>query len=127
MNSKGLILMYHRIGKVSSDPWGVTVDPATFADHLQHIQRQYEAVTLKRVAAGGESDEMPRRWVVVTFDDGYADNLHEAKPLLERYGVPATVFAVSGKIGSTTEFWWDEVQKILLEPSSLPGTLTLIV
>jgi peptidoglycan/xylan/chitin deacetylase (PgdA/CDA1 family) len=63
--------------------------------------------------------------VVVTFDDGYADNLHHARPLLERNEVPATVFLTSGAIGSSREFWWDELERILLQPGALPERLQL--
>src|SRR5690606_2172259 len=48
--------------------------------------------------------------VVVTFDDGYSDNLHTALPLLERFAVPATVFVVSGRLG--TEPWWDRLARL---------------
>jgi peptidoglycan/xylan/chitin deacetylase (PgdA/CDA1 family) len=65
--------------------------------------------------------------VVVTFDDGYADNLHNAKPLLERYGIPATVFLTTGYVGSEREFWWDELERLLLKPGTLPKVLHLRV
>jgi peptidoglycan/xylan/chitin deacetylase (PgdA/CDA1 family) len=61
--------------------------------------------------------------VVVTFDDGYADNLYGAKPLLERYDIPATAFLTVGYIGSEREFWWDELERLMLEPGRLPETL----
>jgi peptidoglycan/xylan/chitin deacetylase (PgdA/CDA1 family) len=63
--------------------------------------------------------------VVVTFDDGYANNLHNAKPLLEHYNIPATVFVTSGHIGQEREFWWDELERVLLQPKSLPEKLCL--
>jgi peptidoglycan/xylan/chitin deacetylase (PgdA/CDA1 family) len=68
---------------------------------------------------------VPDGAVVVTFDDGYADNLHNAKPLLKRYGVPATIFIPPGFLGSEKEFWWDELDRLLLQPGTLPGRLSL--
>jgi peptidoglycan/xylan/chitin deacetylase (PgdA/CDA1 family)/SAM-dependent methyltransferase len=65
------------------------------------------------------------RSVVITFDDGYADNLHNAKPLLEHYDAPATVFLATGYIGHEREFWWEELDRLLLQPGKLPEALCL--
>ena len=65
------------------------------------------------------------RSTVITFDDGYADNLHNAKPLLERYDIPATVFVVTEYIDQGREFWWDELERLLLQPGTLPESLCL--
>jgi peptidoglycan/xylan/chitin deacetylase (PgdA/CDA1 family) len=59
--------------------------------------------------------EKPR--VALTFDDGYADNLYEAEPLLRQSCVPATVFLVSGTIQRQREFWWDEIERVIFEPA----------
>jgi len=56
---------------------------------------------------------LPRNAVVVTFDDGYADNLTHALPLLERFDVPATFFITTGYVGSGREFWWDALERLL--------------
>jgi peptidoglycan/xylan/chitin deacetylase (PgdA/CDA1 family) len=63
--------------------------------------------------------------VVVTFDDGYVDNLQQAKPLLVRYEMPATFFLAAGYLGHEREFWWDELERLLLQPGRLPETLHL--
>jgi peptidoglycan/xylan/chitin deacetylase (PgdA/CDA1 family) len=63
--------------------------------------------------------------VVVTFDDGYTDNLMNAKPVLERYDVPATVFVTTGYVGKERDFWWDELEKLLLQRDALPPMLRL--
>jgi len=63
--------------------------------------------------------------VAVTFDDGYADNLHAALPILNRNDIPATFFLTSGMLGVAREFWWDELERLLLRPRSLPRALQL--
>jgi peptidoglycan/xylan/chitin deacetylase (PgdA/CDA1 family) len=62
---------------------------------------------------------------VISFDDGYADNLEQAKPWLEAYEIPATVFVAAGQVGQQEEFWWDELDRLLLQPGTLPSTLRL--
>jgi peptidoglycan/xylan/chitin deacetylase (PgdA/CDA1 family) len=64
---------------------------------------------------------------VLTFDDGYADNLHEAKPLLQRADAHATVFVSTGLLGQKDEFWSDELDRLLLQPGQLPETLELTI
>jgi peptidoglycan/xylan/chitin deacetylase (PgdA/CDA1 family) len=61
--------------------------------------------------------------VVVTFDDGYVDNLLTAKPLLAQYDVPATVFLVTEALVEDRNFWWDDLEGALLQPGTLPEHL----
>jgi peptidoglycan/xylan/chitin deacetylase (PgdA/CDA1 family) len=65
--------------------------------------------------------------VAVTFDDGYTDVLYTAKPLLEAMEVPATTFITTGNLGSKREFWWDELERLLLCPGTLPATLEVAI
>jgi peptidoglycan/xylan/chitin deacetylase (PgdA/CDA1 family) len=114
-----VILMYHRIAEPQSDPWTLAVSPAHFAEHLEVLRRRARPVPLADV--GVESARGGRRRVVaVTFDDGYLDNLTRAVPLLERHDVPATVFVTSGYVGSGREFWWDELDRLVLGAGILP-------
>jgi peptidoglycan/xylan/chitin deacetylase (PgdA/CDA1 family) len=70
-----------------------------------------------------KSGSVPPKSVAVTFDDGYADNLYEAKPVLERYAIPATVFVCTGYAGE--EFWWDELDRLVMSSGSALGALRL--
>jgi peptidoglycan/xylan/chitin deacetylase (PgdA/CDA1 family) len=65
-------------------------------------------------AARLRSCDLPRDAVALTFDDGYSDNLRQAKPILEAAGVPATVFLTTDRIGTGKEFWWDELARMVL-------------
>jgi peptidoglycan/xylan/chitin deacetylase (PgdA/CDA1 family) len=122
--SPGVVLMYHRVASDLVDPWRLCVSPTNFGAQLEVLVDRYQVVTLRElVAARGSTDERPS--VAITFDDGYADNLHVAAPLLVRHGLPATFFLTSGTLGSEREFWWDELDQLLLQPGALPAQLTL--
>lgn len=123
--TKGLILMYHRVAEVGCDPWGLCVSPPNFAEHLQVLKTAANVMRLEELAQAHQQGNIPERAVVITFDDGYIDNFVNAKPLLEKYEIPATIFLVSGYIGKDREFWWDEVERVFLSPGKLPATLTL--
>jgi len=123
----GLILMYHRINEVDSDPWGLCVRPERFADHLEILRQEAVPLPLQEFVRASQKGVLPRRAVAITFDDGYVDNLSNAKPVLEQFHIPATVFVTSGYIGGKREFWWDELERILLRPGELPATLHLTI
>jgi peptidoglycan/xylan/chitin deacetylase (PgdA/CDA1 family) len=107
-----IILVYHRIARPSSDPYKIAVSPARFEEHLVALRLWGRALRLRELPGLLASDSLPHRGYVVTFDDGYADNLLNAKPLLEKYDTPATVFAASEYAPGGREFWWDVVDEL---------------
>jgi O-antigen biosynthesis protein len=112
----GVILGYHRVARDPADPHDLAVSPEAFREQLAVIRGRFRPVTLPEIltrstaappsTAGSRSPGSRLRPLAVTFDDGYADVLHEALPLLERFRVPATVFVVSGSVGRRS-FPWD--------------------
>lgn len=120
-----LILLYHRVTELRSDPWRMCVTPRHFVEHLEVLREHTHLISLRQLSQVLLDGNLPNRSVVVTFDDGYADNLYNAKPALERYGIPATFFLTTGQIGQEREFWWDELERLLLQPDTLPKTLSL--
>ncbi len=122
-----IILGYHRIAELPSDPFSLCVTPLHFDEHLQVLRRFGHLISLRELIRARDEENLPRRTIVVTFDDGYADNLHTAKALLERYETPATFFIATGQIGRNQEFWWDELERVLLSGSKLPQKLVLTI
>lgn len=124
---RAMILLYHRVATLDRDPQLLSVTPAHFDQHLEVIRRHFAPISLPQLVTHLGGDHFPHRGVAVTFDDGYADNLHHAKPLLEKHRVPATVFVAAGAVGKPQEFWWDDLDRILLEPGPLPDRLVLTI
>jgi peptidoglycan/xylan/chitin deacetylase (PgdA/CDA1 family) len=125
--SRIAILLYHRIADTESDPYDIVVSPTHFEQHLQVARSLGRIMRLQELVQALQGGKLPHRAIVITFDDGYADNLYQAKPLLEKYDAPATVFMTTGSVGREREFWWDELEQILLQPNSLPRSLRLEV
>jgi len=120
-----VILMYHRVAIERSDPWGLCVSPMHFEEHLDVLRRHANVVSLPELHRRVLTGAVAPGTVAVTFDDGYADNLLAAEPLLRQYDVPATVFVASGYSDRGCEFWWDELERILLASTDLPARVSI--
>lgn len=101
------ILMYHRIGHRPGD--GITVSPELFELQLKKLKQQnYQTMSLFEWHQMVTTDTpIPKKTIIITFDDGYRDNLQIAAPLLKKYGFTATVFPVAEQIGKVNN--WDNV------------------
>jgi peptidoglycan/xylan/chitin deacetylase (PgdA/CDA1 family) len=124
---RALILLYHRVAELPSDPQLLCVKPQHFAEHLKLLRKHYQPMPLLHLVQALQDGHVPDRSVVITFDDGYADSLYNARPLLERYDIPAIVFVTTGHVGQQREFWWDELERLFLQPGALPEALCLEV
>jgi peptidoglycan/xylan/chitin deacetylase (PgdA/CDA1 family) len=123
---KPVILMYHRVAEPEIDPWGLAVSAAHFDEHMALLRASRTVMPLAELVDCYKCNVLPRNSVAITFDDGYADNLANAKPILGRYGLPATLFLATGTVGSRTEYWWDELARlILLNSDGLDATVQI--
>ncbi len=122
-----VILTYHRVVDLSSDPCGLAVSPRHFAQHIDRIRRTCNVVRLHELTEALNEGALPPRTVAVTFDDGYSDVLEHAYPILQAAAVPATVFVPAAAVSTEREFWWDELEYLLFAPHKLPGHLDLLV
>ncbi|WP_079132232.1 polysaccharide deacetylase family protein [Streptomyces nanshensis] len=111
--------MYHSVSACTDDPYRITVSPYRLDRQLRWLRdRGLTGVSvgeLMRARAAGRT----RGLVGLTFDDGYADFVDSALPLLRRHGCTATVFALPGRLGG--ENAWDELgpRKPLLSADGL--------
>ncbi|WP_030345254.1 polysaccharide deacetylase family protein [Streptomyces sp. NRRL S-1022] len=99
------IAMYHSVGDCSDDPYHVTVTPDRLERQLRWLRRRglrgvsvTELLTARARGAG-------RDLVALTFDDGYADFLDNALPVLARWECTATLFVLPGRLGGDNA--WD--------------------
>jgi peptidoglycan/xylan/chitin deacetylase (PgdA/CDA1 family) len=118
-----LILGYHHVSTVNDDDGELSVSPDHFREHLEIIRQRAHPIHLSELVHHLHQGKIPRKSVVVTFDDGYADNLLNAVPLLEQYQIPATVFVCTDYFGK--EFWWDELKRLIINAPAHPNTLHL--
>jgi peptidoglycan/xylan/chitin deacetylase (PgdA/CDA1 family) len=121
----GLVLMYHRIATTEVDPWNLAVSAPAFDAQLGALREWCDFVPLADLPHRLRSGRQSRPVVAVTFDDGYLDNLTVAKPILERHGVPATVFVITGFVGRREGFWWDRLSRAVLGGAMLPPRLVI--
>lgn len=119
-----IILHYHRVADALSDPWALCVAPHHFAEQLEVLRRSRSVLPLGQMVHDAREGCLAKDAVAITFDDGYRDNLYQAVPLLERFDAPATIFFATGYIGGR-EFWWDELERIVLLGKWLTPTLRL--
>lgn len=125
---QGIVLLYHSVRDASSDPQLLSVTPHRFASHMACLASRYRVVSLHDLVEGvSQGQHQDEKLVAVTFDDGYEDNLIYARPVLEQYRVPATVFVATGLMGDNQEFWWDELERIFIQPSTLPQTCRVLL
>lgn len=111
-----IVLLYHRVVNLDSDPQLLAVSPQHFEEHMRFLKENFPVL---RFEDNWGKVDAPS--VVISFDDGYIDNYLYAKPVLEKYQIPATVFVASGNIGSYTEFWWDDIERMVLLNNHLPS------
>jgi peptidoglycan/xylan/chitin deacetylase (PgdA/CDA1 family) len=73
---------------------------------MEYLKENYLIIALEQLVNEIKSKTIKRKTVVITIDDGYADNLYNALPILEKLSIPATVFVSSGNINKPF-FYWD--------------------
>lgn len=118
-------LMYHSVG---SDPcWvapGNRVSTEVFEKQMRFIARRRRAVGIDELEEAIRGDRpLPAGAVLLTFDDGYRDNLDVAAPILQRLKLPAVLYLATSYVDRAESQWADELYGMLLRAESHDLTL----
>lgn len=98
------ILIFHRVLPYPDPLLPYEPSAADFDTLLRHIARRFTVLPLADAIQRTYDGSLPPRALSITFDDGYADNLSIAAPLLRRHGMPATVFVATGYLDGGSMF-----------------------
>lgn len=120
-----IILMYHRVGAPGCDPEHLAVTAGKLAEQIAVLKRNRTVVPLSWLKERMAQGLSVAGTAAVTFDDGYADVLHQGRPALARLDCPATVFLATGAIGTGANMWWDLVGRLFLVSPALPPEVTV--
>ncbi|MHB1688187.1 MAG: polysaccharide deacetylase family protein [Ignavibacteriaceae bacterium] len=124
IDTPAVILIYHRVVELESDPQLLTVTPKNFEDHIYYLKNNFNILSpdqFKDYLNGKK--EFPPKSLLITFDDGYADNYLNALPVLEKYKAPALFFISTSMLNTKEEMWWDRLDKIFFSGKKLPQKL----
>lgn len=113
------ILCYHGIcadeadfGEFNSS--GKHISASIFEDQIAHIAKNYTVVTMTEIGdLYLKGLPVPAQSVAVTFDDGFANNVSHAWPILEKYGVPATFYLTTGYVDTDRVMRMDVIEAVV--------------
>jgi peptidoglycan/xylan/chitin deacetylase (PgdA/CDA1 family) len=112
-----LVLCYHGLRSRSWRPDepafpDLHIAPDTFEGHCEVLRDTCHPIDVGRWRAAVNGNAAPpERAVLVTFDDGYRSVFDLARPILKRYGIPATVFVSTQAVTERQLFWYDEAAR----------------
>ena len=109
------ILEYHGVDPQNRE-WEGTISQQRFHRHVAWLKRHYRIVTVADASKALASGELTQDLAVLTFDDGYLNNVEGAWPVLQELGVPATIYLTTGFLDGD-ELWFDVARRALAAPS----------
>lgn len=101
------VLTYHKIS-----------DPGNFEDQLIYLKERFNIVGFEDVVNYFKGTALPKKPLIVTFDDGDISNYTIAFPLLKKHKIPAIVFVITDLVNTNKPFWWDEMEYYLGKQSA---------
>lgn len=119
---KAAILMYHRIlpdTEIDKDlDLGMAVSTFNFEKQMRAIKSAYKICSIEEFTKNSKHNNN-QFMIVLTFDDGYKDNLTHALPILEKYKIPACIYITTRFLNEKVDMWWYELKEIIKNNSKL--------
>lgn len=109
------VLTYHRVNDEVYDAKVPTVSVRQFEKQMKYLKKRgYQTITEKELLDyySGSRVKLPKKPILITFDDGWRDNYENAYPILKKYGFTATIFLATGKVGEKEYLTWDMIKEM---------------
>ena len=119
LRRRAVVLMYHRVlteeeRAQSGSHQALTVELKTFARQMALLKRRFNVLSLEQFARCLEDGvPFPDSSCLITFDDGWRDNVSNALPVLRRHTLPALIFLPMNYIGTMRVFWQEALTHLL--------------
>ncbi len=116
----GAILTFHRVLPSHDEPFqpnsGLEITPSFLDAALSALRRaDVDIVSMDEAWRRLTGEPGERRFVAITFDDGYRDTLENAWPILKRHDVPVTLYIASAFAEGTGVLWWEVTRRAVAE------------
>jgi len=112
------VLGYHRVADPASEAGahrGLCVPPQAFAEQLDALSARHDVISLSDLLDVRRGQfRLPRRALLITFDDGYDDFASTAWPMLRERALPAALFVPTAYPDTDRWFWWDRLAELLM-------------
>jgi len=121
-----VVLIYHRVTSLERDPQLLAVEPDNFYRQIEYLRKNYNILDIEEFSYLKQNNKgFPKKSMILTFDDGYADNYLEALPILKKFNSQAIFFVTTSNINTKNELWWDEIERVILTDIKLPKSLKI--
>jgi polysaccharide deacetylase len=107
------VLNYHQVEPKDGNP--LTLWPEQFEAQMEYLAAEgYTTITIDEMMDALENGtSLPEKSVIITFDDGYADNYEYVYPILKKYGFKATIFLIYDFTNTYPNYLtWDQVAEM---------------
>ena len=110
------VLEYHNFTENASQAADYTMTVSALRRDLDFLRDNGYTTVLPRELAAGQLDDgspLPQKAVLLTFDDGYDDNSTNLLPLLQKYGMKATIFLIAGDVGKRHKLTREQISELV--------------
>lgn len=119
------ILAYHRIYDMGNeddfpfDPELISATTNDFKAQMSYVKKHYNPITFNNLINHiNHGKKLPKRPIIISFDDGHEDNYTNAFPILKNLEIPATIFISTEYIDSDRIFWFDWIAHLIYKTNS---------
>jgi peptidoglycan/xylan/chitin deacetylase (PgdA/CDA1 family) len=120
----GAILMFHHVRPASHGSFnpfgGLEITPEFLDAVISHLKKQgYEIIPITGLKQRILEPNPAKPFAVLTFDDGYRDNVDHALPILQKHQAPFTLFVTTGFADGLSPLWWLEIADAIASGETL--------